>query len=210
MKFKQTVRFGLAALLAVSALAVSAPHSLAQPPGGGGGFQMTPEMKAKMEAWQKYRDNHKNLTQLQTLVMQIRGMEKEDPSLQLNKAQSIKMLAILKDWGPKKELSEDQAKDITKKINGFLSDKQIKKMTTIRTGFGGGGRPGGPGGAPPSGGGRPGGGAPGGPGGFKMPDPPKGSFNPLNPDTLPFEQMRPQAKKSMQEFTASLQKRAQS
>jgi len=37
-----------------------------------------------------------------------------------------------------------------------------------------------------------------------MPDPPKGNYNPLNPDTLPFEQMRPRAKKQLDEFTAAL------
>ena len=54
---KNIVRFGLAALLAAGAIAVGSPRSLAQGPGGG--FQMTPEMKAKIEAWRKWRDNHK-------------------------------------------------------------------------------------------------------------------------------------------------------
>ena len=104
-------------------------------------------------------------------------------------------------------------------------------------GFGGGGRPGGPGGGPRAGtgGAAPRTGAPGtpptgaggsgpggagrgprpagGPGGFgggnfTMPDPPKNGYNPLNPDTLPFEQMRPRAKKNLEEFTAALQAKA--
>ena len=37
-----------------------------------------------------------------------------------------------------------------------------------------------------------------------MPDPPKGNYNPLNPDTLPFEQMRPRVKKQLDDFTAAL------
>jgi hypothetical protein len=75
----------------------------------------------------------------------------------------------------------------------------------------GGGRPGGAG--APGGPGGPGGGRPGGPGGrmggpggsFKMPDPPKHGYNPLNPDTLPFEQSRPGAKKRLDEFTSKMQ-----
>jgi hypothetical protein len=43
-------------------------------------------------------------------------------------------------------------------------------------------------------------------GGFTFPDPK--DYNPLNPDTLPFEQFRPMAKQRMTEFTGNLQKRA--
>jgi hypothetical protein len=206
MRLISAMRYGLAAVLTVGVCAVSAPPTLAQGPGG---FQPTPQMRAKFAAWQKWRENNKSLSNLQTMLFQVREMDK-DPAVQLNKPQSAKMLVILKKWRNKPTMSDDQAKQVSKQIGSMLSEKQLKKMTTIQGpgmrrgggGFGGGGgRPGGPGGPP---GGRPGGR----PGGFTMPDPPKNGYNPLNPDTLPFERMRPMAKKSMDEFTASLEKRA--
>ena len=54
----------------------------------------------------------------------------------------------------------------------------------------------------------PGGGRMGGGGDFKIPDPPKHGYNPLNPSTLPFEGMRPRAQKNLDEFTAKMQARA--
>jgi len=215
MQRMKLLRFGLMTVLAMGACAVGGPRVLAQAPGGpgGGGFQPTPEMKAKFAAWQKYRDQHKNLTNLSTMLRQIREVDK-DPQTQFTKAQAGKLLPILKAWRNKPTMTEDQAQSVSKQIGAILTEKQLKKMATIKPrGFGGGpgggrpGGPGGPGGGGPGGpgGGRPGG--PGGPGGFQMPDPPKGGYNPLNPDTLPFERMRPQAKKSLDEFTASLQQR---
>ena len=179
----------------------------AQPPGGG--FNLPPEMKAKIAALTKWREQNKSIF---SLSMTLRGMEtiNKDPETQLNKQQSAKMLAIVNTWKSKPVMTDDQAKDVQKQVTGMLNDKQLKRLNAPgMNSFGGtgGGRPGGgmgggmrPGGSP--------GGRPGGPGGFQIPDPPKGGFNPLNADTLPFEQMRPAAKKGMEEFTSSLQKQA--
>jgi uncharacterized membrane protein YgcG len=203
MKLSGIMRYGLAALLTVSVVLVGSPRASAQ--GGPGGFQPTPEMRAKFAAWQKWREANKNLSNLQTMFIQVQQMDK-DPQVQLTKPQAGKMLTILKTWRSKPTMSDDQAKQVSKAIGGMLTDKQLKKMSTIQPfggmrrgggGFGGGGgRPGGGGG-----GGRPG-------GGFTFPDPPKNGYNPLNPDTLPFERMRPMAKKAIDDFTADLQKRA--
>ncbi len=201
MKWSRMVRYGATALLVAGACAVGAPRGIAQ--GGPGGFQMPPEMRAKIAAWQKWRDQHKNLSNLQMMLYQVQEVDK-DPATKLTKPQAGKMLAILKTWRSKPTMSDDQAKQVSKSIGGMLTDRQLKKMSTVqppwaRRGGGGGG----------FGGGRPGGGRPGGPpGGFTFPDPPKNGYNPLNPDTLPFERMRPMAKKSLDDFTAQLQAQA--
>jgi len=165
---------------------------------------MPPEIADKLKLWQKYRHSTQHLTNLQTMLRQIMEINK-DPDYAFNKQQSVKMLSILSTWRNKPTMSEDQAQDVQKQIGVLLTEKQIKKMSTIPAwGQGaGGGRPGGS-----MGGGRPGGGA--GMSGFKFPDPPKGSYNPMNPDTLPFEQFKPMAKKGMDDFTAGLQKKAKS
>ena len=170
----------------------------------GGGFQMPPDMQAKIKAWQKWTEAHKGVSNLQTLLYQVQQMDKET-GFELNKPQSAKLLTIIKPWRTKPEMSDDQARGVMKSVTGLLTDKQVKKLTTIQTPWarrGGGGAGGGGGGARPGGAG---GARPGGAGGFKIPDPPKGGYNPLNPDTLPFEQMRPRAKKGMDDFTAELQ-----
>jgi hypothetical protein len=205
MNLMTTLRRGTAALLTIGALAISTV-ALAQPPGGGGG--MPPAMQAKMKAWQKWRENNKNVSNLGTAVRQVQEIDK-DPGTKLDKKQAGVMLSIINEWKSKPTMNDDQAKVVLKKMTGILNVKQIQKMQTIQPfggrGGGGGGRPGG--GGPGGGGGRPGGG--GGPGGgaFTFPDPPKGGFNPFNADTLPFERMRPMAKKSMNEFAASLKSR---
>jgi hypothetical protein len=186
----------------VSALGLAAVFCLTRVPGAqaqGGGFQMTPEMQAKIKAWQKWTEAHKGVSNLQTLFYQVEQLEKA-PGYELNKMQAGKLIGIIKPWRTKPEMSDDQAKGVMKSMTVMLTDKQVKKLTTIQTpwarrgggGSGGGARPGGAGGA----------------GGFKFPDPPKGGYNPLNPDTLPFEQMRPMAKKGMDDFTAELQAKA--
>lgn len=211
---------GIATLLSVGVIGLTTSAAFAQPPSGGG-FQMTPEMKAKREAWNKYNGVHKNLDLLSKLMPKIEKLNEED-DLKYTKPQSVKLLGLLKTYVPKKSLSEDEAGALIKSLNGTLTTKQIKKMTTYpdrggRPGGGGGfggGRPGGGGppggGPPPGGGGRPGGGPPGGfgggkmGGGFKMPDPPKGSYNPLNADTIPFEGRRPRVKKAIEDFKNQL------
>jgi hypothetical protein len=197
------MRFGLAAVLAAGTLATVTSGALAQSPGGG---QIPPEIAAKIKAWTKWRDNNKNLSNLQTLMFQVRELDKK-PETQLDKKQASTMLGILKTWRTKPTMSDDQAKQVAKQISGMMTEKQLKRTATIQPPWmrqgGGGPGGGGGGGARPAGGG---GGRPG--GGFTFPDPPKGGFNPLNPDTLPFVQMRPQAKKGLDEFSADLSKRA--
>jgi len=119
----------------------------------------------------------------------------------------------------------------TKKLAALASARRGPGMS------GGSGGPGGPGGPPPGGGdfGPPGGGGPGGPGGFGPPPgggdgppgPPPGGgpggpdgpldmatfptpkeYNPINPETLPFERMRPGAKKLVDGLIARLKSRA--
>jgi hypothetical protein len=240
---------GVCCLISASgAHAQGTPLSRGQnPPGGPGGpgGAIPPEMQAKMKAWQKWNETHKGIGDLQTLLRKVERLDKE-PGAELNKQQAGKMLAIIKPWRTKTEMTNDQANGVTKAVMGVLNPTQTAKLATMQGGRGGmgggrrGGGEGGPGsstggtprlagpGAPPTapggpGGGRPGGGpgggrmggvpaggpgGPGGPGGFKMPDPPKNGYNPLNPATLPFEQMRPRAKKNLDDFTAELQAKA--
>ena len=153
MTAAELMRFGAATLVAAGAIGVLGSAAIAQPPGGG---QMPPEIQAKMKLWQKYRENHKKASDLGQTLRKVEGMNKED-EFKLDKKQSAKMLTIMKTWSSKPSLTEDEAGTVTKEINSILTVKQIKKMTTMPTGFGRGGGQGGPGG------GRPGG--PGGPGG---------------------------------------------
>jgi hypothetical protein len=214
MKAFINARMSLAALFTTGALALISLSALAQGgpggPGGPGGFP--PEVQAKFKALQKWREEHKNLSSLSTMLYQVEEVNK-DSAYKLDKSQSAKMLTIINSWKSKDSMNEDQAKSVSKQISGLLTDKQIKKMTTVQPRFGGG-RPGGGG----PGGPRPGGfGGPGGPGGGKMdpkqfakmiPDPPKKPYNPLNPDSFYIERVRPMMKKNMDDFTSSLQKQA--
>ncbi len=202
-----TLKSGLAVAAAACLLAIGPLAARAQGGPGGGGFTPSPEMMAKFKEWGKWREEHKNVSTLQKMLMQIREINK-NPDTKLNKTQSAKMLTILHAWRNKPTMSEDQAHAVQTQIGNILDLKQIKKMSTMQNPFGGG-RPGGGGGFG-GGGPRPGGpGGPGGrPGGFRMPDPPKGSYNPLNPDTSPFVQFRPQAKKGYDDFLAELQQQS--
>jgi len=253
----------------IALCALSAGTMLAQAPGGppppgsgAGGFQMPPEMAAKIEAYKKWGMEHKNLNQLSSTIGLIETMNGQ-PDTKLDKKQSAKLLSIINEWKGKSTLTESQAKTLQDQMTGLLNDKQKKQMASPemrRAGMmrgmglaGGGGMMGGPGGPmgktgsgagkmapggpmgepgvkmtsggpngvpygkmpPPGRGGDMPKGGPGGPmggpgamGGFQLPDPPKGGYNPLNPDTLPFEIIRPMAKKGLADFTATLQKQA--
>ena len=192
----------------VAAAVALAPAALAQ-----GGFQMNPQMQAKFQAWQKWRQNHPHIQSLQQTMIGFREMEK-DPKTKLTRDQARKILPVVKAWRNKPTMSDDQALQVTKQLTASLNTAQLKKIATAPQfgrggrGFGGGARPGG--GGP----GGPGGGRPGGPGGgrggfdpSKMPDPK--DYNPLNPDTNPIAQALPQAsqrmKQTMAEFIAGLQ-----
>jgi hypothetical protein len=233
---KHSFRVFAAAAAALAAVAVAHP-ALAQGPGGGGpgggGFQMDPAVMKKMQAWRTWRDNHKNVGQVQQTLRAITEMDK-DPKTRLTKPQAQKILTVVKAWQSKPVMTDDQAKEVNKQLTSALNVTQIKKMAAIASerrgrggggmGFGGGGggrggagggggRPGGGGGGfGGGGGGRPGGGGPGGGGGGRrwdpsqMPDPK--DYNPLNPATLPFPQTRERAKSSMAEMVKALQARA--
>ena len=178
---------GIAGL--VAALSLLAPPVSAQGFGGGG---MPPEIAAKIKAWQRWRDSHKSISNLQTMLYQVGEMDKQ-PDTRLTKPQAAKLCSILSAWRNRPTMTDDQAKDVSKQIGAMLNDRQIKKMVSIQPPWMRGAGGGGGGGFRPAGGGGP---RPGGrPGGFSFPDPPAGGYNPLNPDTLPFAGMRPQVKK---------------
>ena len=202
---------GYRALPVVGALLLAAAAH-AQAPGGPGGFQPSPQMMAKFQAWQRWRDSHKNITALQQTLRGMQEMQ-QDPRTQLTRAQASKILPVLTKWRNKPVMSDAQARQVNQQITAPLSVPQLKKLASVSAqrggrpgGFGGGfggGRPGGGPGGP--GGPRPGGfggGRPGGPGGFTMPDP--HDYNPLNPNTLPFQRMRPRAQQQIDGLIASL------
>ena len=158
-------------------------------------------MMAKIKKWQKWSETHKNCANLGDLIGQISEMDKM-PGFALNKGQATRVMALIRPSQGKKELSEDEAKSLTKAITNVLTTKQLQKIATIvpaskKWGRGGGGG---------MGGGRPAGGPPkgGAPGGFNLPDPPKGGYNPLNPDTFPMEMVRPRLKAGMNDFMTGL------
>ena len=226
------IRLMLVAGLFAGTLFVGSPNAQAQPPGG-----MPPGRMQKLKAWQKWDDQHKKLTLLGDQFFQIEQINAE-PAYSLSKGQAGKMLQILNPWRLRTTMTEDQASGLNKQIGNVLTTGQIKRMTQIeppsvtmkKRGFGGG-RPGGggprPGGNPGERGSRPGGrpnggrpdgagprppGRPGGgpPGGFNLPDPPRFGWNPLNADTIPFAQGRPETKRRAQTFFAALQHKAHS
>lgn len=189
----------VAALAAVSL----APSAQAQ-----GGFgQMPPEVQAKMKAWQKFMETHKNYNALRKAMAGLGACQK-DPKTKLTKDQAKKTLAVLNAWEHKPTMNNEQAGQVTKQLTANLSMAQVKVIATVPDfgrggrGFGGGARAGG--GAGGGGGARPagaGGGAP----RFdlsKMPDPKE--YNALNPDSLP-ETFRNRGKQSLMELKASLQ-----
>lgn len=221
---KQLRRFVLPALVAAAAL-TPALSAFAQGPGGGG-FQMTPEMRQRMDQMRKWREANKNLLQV-SQTMGVLGELDKDPKTKLTKVQAKKILGVVNAWKSKPAMTDDQAKAVNKQLTGTLNLAQIKKMAAVqaerrgRGGFGGGGGGGrgpgggggfgggggrGPGGAGgPGGGGRgPGGGGGGGMRNFTLPK----AFNPLNPATLPQGPMRERSQSRMAETLKLLQSRA--
>lgn len=178
-------------LVASAGAAILATSAIAQGPGG---FQMTPAIQAKMKAWQKWNDSHKNIRAVGQTLGAIVEMQK-DPKTKFNKAQSKTVLGILKTWRNKPVMSNAQAQTVNKQLAGTFTMPQLKKLASMPQrggrGFGGGGQ----GGPRPGGQGGPGGGRPGGGGrGFdmsKMPAPRE--YNPLNPSTIPMERQRARA-----------------
>ena len=198
-------------MLPVVALFVLSATAQGQGPGGGaGGFQIPPAMQAKFQAWQHWRDNHKNVTSLQRTLGAMSDMER-DPRTKLTKPQAQKVLAVIRKWQSKPALTDAQALQVNKQLTAPLSLPQIKKIAMASQGRRGGGFGGGGGGRGPGGGGGGfggGGGRPGGGGGRPPMDPasfpaPK-DYNPLNANTLPFARQRPRSKERMAQLTAAL------
>ncbi len=199
--------------------------AMAQPPGGAGGFQPTPEMMAAFKKMQVWRESHKNITQLNQTMRAIMDMDKE-PATKLTKDQAKKMWTAVGSWQSKPVMTDEQAREVLKQITMPLNTTQLKKYAAIQAesasrrggwGGGGGGRPGGgaPGGGAPGGGGgfgggggRPGGGAPGGSG--RPWDPSKmqmKEYNPLNVSSYP-DFMKERGGKRTTEFINLLKTRA--
>lgn len=232
MQYMQKILLPLAAV----AFMAGSAHAQGGGPGGGGGgsfmANLPPAARAKMDAWRKFNENHKNYRQLGQTMRAIGEMDK-DPKTKVTKDQAKKIMAAVQPWSSKPTMTDDQALAVNKKITAALNLTQIKKMATLAQqqprwgGGGGGGRPGGGGGfggpgggGPPGGGGgfgggRPGGGGPGGGGagggrgGFdpaSMPDPKE--YNPLNPATYPSGRMGERQKQRFTEFMTMLKTRA--
>lgn len=204
MKFQSIRIVGVATLVLLAAF--SYPAS-AQGPGGGGpgGFQMTPEMQAKMKKMQAFRDSHKNYQAIQKSLYGIAACEKT-PATKLSKDQAKKVLAVIRQWEGKPSLTNEQAGQLNKQLTAGLTNSQIKTVAITESPFGRGGRGGGGQGGRPGGAGGPGGapgGRPGGMANMQIPDPKE--YNPLNPDTMPFVQFRDRAKQRLNEFKGKLQ-----
>ena len=173
----------MAAAMAVPALAQR--HGVAAAP---------PEVLAKRAAWEKWRENNKNVLALQQILMGLRAVE-QDPRIRMKKAQARKVLAVIHKWQAKKAITDAQARQINKQIGDSLTLPQIQRVAITP--------------APDRGAsaGGPQGRRRGGDGSrhfdlSKMPDP--HAYNPLNPDTLPFERQRPVAKRRLAELIGEL------
>lgn len=181
---------------------------LAQGPGGMGGFQMPPELTKAME---KMRTARKNRMQVGQTIRALAELNK-DPKTALKKDQAAKIVKVIDAWKSKPDMSEDQAKQVSKELTAPIASNlsQLKALTVAmqsrgrmggmgggggRMGGGGGGFGGGrPGGGGGFGGGRPGGGGPGGAGGGmggfdpkaiarRIEDGLKKPYNPMNAST---------------------------
>jgi hypothetical protein len=175
-------------LTALAGVTLLASVAVAQGPGG---FQLTPAIRAKFQAWQKWNEAHKNIGAVQQTVFAMAEMQ-NNPKTKFTKPQAKAILAVLKTWRNKPVMTDSQARNVNKKLAATFTMPQLKALAAMpqrggrRMGGGGQGgqRPGG------AGGGRPGGGR----GGFdpsKIPAP--RDYNPLNPGTLPMERQRARA-----------------
>src|ERR1051326_4065459 len=101
----------LAKWLGPAVVLAIAPAAFAQGPGGPGGpggFNPSPEMQAKMKAWQKFRENNKHLDQLGRTVRGLGRLE-EDPKTAFTKDQAKKLVGIFKQWRNKPTMTDEQA-----------------------------------------------------------------------------------------------------
>jgi hypothetical protein len=194
------------ATAAIIVIIGTAPATAVRAQGPGGGFQPSPQMMATFQKWQKWRDNHKHVSEVSHTINGLTKCE-ADPSTQLNKGQAQKVLAVINAWHAKPVMTDGQAAGVIKKLTASLNLAQLKVIAATpefgrRGGGGGGGGFGG--GRPGGGGGGFGGGRPGGPGGagFTMPDP--RDYNPLNPSTNPMTFARGRMQGRIDQLVASL------
>ena len=102
----------VAATLMMAAL-VTGPV-LAQ--GGMGGFQMPPELTKAMD---KMRTARKNRMMIGRTVRAIAELN-NDPKTALTKDQAKKVVAVLDKWATKPDMTEDQAKQVSKELTAPL------------------------------------------------------------------------------------------
>lgn len=180
-----TIEQTLKKMIVTDAISPS-PGSTKNPNTGLGGFAMTPNIAAKIKAWRQWMENHKQTVAIGHRLEGVYYIDK-DIQTQLTKQQAQRVLTILKTWRNKPVMTEDQARDVNRQLGAILNEVQFKKIATMPIS-----------GSSGSGGGRP---------TIEIPDPPTGSFNPLNPDTVPIIRMRPVVKKRIDDFMTALEAR---
>jgi polyhydroxyalkanoate synthesis regulator phasin len=94
--------------------------------GGMGGFQMPPELTKAMD---KMRTARKNRMMIGRTVRAIAELNK-DPKTALTKDQAKKVTSVLDKWASKPDMTEDQAKQVSKELTAPLATNisQIKKL----------------------------------------------------------------------------------
>ncbi|NUL82572.1 MAG: hypothetical protein HUU60_07620 [Armatimonadetes bacterium] len=200
---KRTLFFALTSLALVG-------MACAQPP------NMTPEMRKRMEAWTKFRDQHKNTQQLSGLVRGMARLQEEGKPLDAKQSKAV--VAILEPLSKKPKLTQDDARKTQMALQKTLTAAQLNTISRARTqdrqrmGGGGGNSGGGgarPNGAPGGGNNRPGG-AGGGQGrGMMDLDPAKlKDYNPFYTGAKPAASFLERGQNEFKQFLAELKKKA--
>lgn len=176
---------------------------------------LPPEVRARMEAWRKWREEHKYTFQLLGLVGGLMQLEQEGKPLSAKQAKQV--LAILQPLTKKQKLTQEEARKAQFALQKVLTAAQLNTISRMRAearrrrgegsgrprnGFMGGGAPGGgaggnhqsPGGRERQSGAR-----------FMQMDPAKlKNFNPFyfsgKPETPMMERYRSRMKKFMTEL----------
>jgi len=89
-----------------------------------------PAARAKMEKYQKFRENHKNYQSLQQSMRGIMEMDKE-PATKLTKDQAKKIWGFISPWTSKPTMTDAQAGALNKQVTGVLTMAQVKKMASL-------------------------------------------------------------------------------
>jgi hypothetical protein len=225
---RMTPPLALLAALAGAALPATARAQNVVFHGPGGGNVPPAEMTTHMRALDAWHSSHKNVLALEQTLNGLMEMPRR-PQTQFRRDQARAFLAVLRAWRNKPVMTDREALRVSRQLTEPLTIPQLKRLASaakksappVRRPRGGGGPqgPGGSGGvlvfrAPSASGG---GGTP--PaaqriivpgnrlGATPRPLTPR-EYNPLNPDTLPFEPARPAARKRLAEFMAILEARA--